>query len=100
MARPRVELQELLKEYCDTVYFQPPSSIRINYPCIVYNRSTDYLNRANNSLYMKEKMYRVTVMDKNPDSDIADRLQELPWAVIISRDVIDNIYHTTLNIYY
>ena len=39
-------------------------------------------------------------MDKNPDSDIADRLQELPWAVIISRDVIDNIYQTTLNIYY
>lgn len=100
MARPRVELQELLKEYCDTVYFQPPSSIRINYPCIVYNRSTDYINRANNSLYMKEKLYRVTVMDKNPDSDIADRLQELPWAVIISRDVIDNIYQTTLNIYY
>ena len=100
MARPRVELQELLKEYCDTVYFQPPSSIRINYPCIVYNRSTDDINRANDKLYMKEKMYRVTVMDKNPDSDIADRLQELPWAVIISRDVIDNIYHTTLNIYY
>lgn len=100
MARPRVELQELLKEYCDTVYFQPPSSIRINYPCIVYNRSTDYINRANNSLYMKEKMYRVTVMDKNPDSDIADRLQELPWAVIISRDVIDNIYQTTLNLYF
>lgn len=100
MARPRVELQELLKEYCDTVYFQPPSSIRINYPCIVYNRSTDYINRANNSLYMKEKLYRVTVMDKNPDSDIADKLQELPWAVIISRDVIDNIYQTTLNIYY
>lgn len=100
MARPRVELQELLKEYCDTVYFQPPSSIRINYPCIVYNRSTDYINRANDKLYMKEKMYRVTVMDKNPDSDIADRIQELPWAVIISRDVIDNIYHTTLNIYY
>ena len=100
MARPRVELQELLKEYCDTVYFQPPSSIRINYPCIVYNRSTDYINRANNSLYVKEKLYRVTVMDKNPDSDIADRLQELPWAVIISRDVIDNIYQTTLNIYY
>ena len=100
MARPRVELQELLKEYCDTVYFQPPSSIRINYPCIVYNRSTDYINRANDKLYMKEKLYRVTVMDKNPDSDIADRLQELPWAVIISRDVIDNIYHTTLNIYY
>lgn len=100
MARPRVELQELLKEYCGTVYFQPPSSIRINYPCIVYNRSTDYINRANDKLYMKEKMYRVTVMDKNPDSDIADRLQELPWAVIISRDVIDNIYHTTLNIYY
>ena len=99
MARPRVELQALLKEYCDTVYFQPPSSIRINYPCIVYNRSTDYINRANNSLYMKEKLYRVTVMDKNPDSDIADRLQELPWAVIISRDVIDNIYQTTLNIY-
>lgn len=100
MARPRVELQELLKEYCDTVYFQPPSSIRINYPCIVYNRSTDYLNRANDGIYMKEKLYRVTVMDKNPDSDIADRLQELPWAVIISRDVIDNIYQTTLNIYY
>lgn len=100
MARPRVELQELLKEYCDTVYFQPPSSIRISYPCIVYNRSTDYINRANNNLYMKEKLYRVTVMDKNPDSDIADRLQELPWAVIISRDIVDNIYQTTLNIYY
>ena len=44
MARPRVELQALLKEYCDTCIFSTTFIHKNKLSLVlVYNRSTDYI---------------------------------------------------------
>ena len=48
----RLELQTKLEELMDSrnVYFQPPTSTTISYPCIVYNIGNGDAKRANNTL--------------------------------------------------
>lgn len=77
---PRLELQAILQERlgAPNVYFQPPPSLTLEFPCIVYSRSAMHTEFADNSLYLRKKRYQVTVIDKNPDSEIPDRVSELP----------------------
>ena len=35
----RVKFQELLESVTTNVYFQPPSTTTIKYPCIIYSRN-------------------------------------------------------------
>lgn len=72
----RLKLHEELCEILGTrnVYFQPPESVHLVYPCIVYELSgVDKLN-ANNSSYKLTKQYELTVIDKNPDSELSDKI--------------------------
>lgn len=78
MGRPRLELQALLKEIVDNVYFQPPPNVRLVYPCIVYARDNADVSYADNKPYRRTKSYTVTVIDRNPDSDIPDQVAALP----------------------
>jgi hypothetical protein len=34
----RLQLQTLLEETAEHVYFQPPPNIQMQYPCIIYGR--------------------------------------------------------------
>ena len=52
------------------VYFQPPSSVKLVYPCIVYALDGVDANHADNKPYMSAKRYKVTIIDKDPDSEI------------------------------
>ena len=49
----RIKLHELLVSLLGTrnVYFQPPESIKLSYPCIVYKRSTGDTQFANDIPY-------------------------------------------------
>jgi|SRR5689334_14483325 len=78
MAHSRVDLQTLLKTLCDNVYFQPPPSVQMSFPAIVYRRSDIKTEFADNSPYKNKKRYQVTVIDKNPDSDVPDKVLALP----------------------
>jgi len=60
------------------VYFQPPPSFQMSYPCIVYERSRILTEFAGNSPYKHDKKYTLTVMDENPDSVIPDAVSNLP----------------------
>jgi hypothetical protein len=35
---PRLQLQTLLETLTEHVYFQPPENLKVQYPCIVYQR--------------------------------------------------------------
>lgn len=80
MAKNRLDLHELLKSLIgnDNVYFQPPESIKIKYPCIVYSKHDEYKGFADNIPYIKKTLYKITVMDFNPDSDIPEKISNLP----------------------
>lgn len=82
------------------VYFQPPPSLRIAYPCIVYSLSNIDTKFADNRPYAHQRQYSLTVIDKNPDSAIVDRVAELPRCSFDRMYTADNLYHWAFSIYY
>ena len=98
----RLDLQTKLEEILGSrnVYFQPPESVKIQYPCIVYQRSSIDVKFANDNPYSKVKKYTVTVIDKNPDSDIPDKLILLPQCIFTRHYTADNLNHDSYNLYF
>jgi hypothetical protein len=86
MEAKRLALHEVLCELMNItepdgdrhVYFQPPPSVYINYPAIVYSLSGINNSHANNMPYSRSLFYQVTVIDHDPDSVYADALSKLP----------------------
>lgn len=72
----RLELHEKLVNILgnDHVYFQPPPSIRMEYPAIRYNLQDIYTSKADNLNYRKKKRYIITLIHKDPDNTIVDDL--------------------------
>ena len=97
---------ELHEELCSilgsrNVYFQPPESVKLAYPCIVYYRSGVDKRNANNRVYAKTNRYEITVIDKNPDIEIADKLMDhFPMCSFDRRFTSDNLNHSILTLYY
>lgn len=96
----RLEFHDLLKSICDHVYFQPPASIHLEYPCIIYQRRNIDQQYADNIPYTQTKRYDVTVISKNPDDEIVDEVSKIPSAVYDRFFTSDNLNHDVFNIYY
>ena len=99
----RLDLHEELCVILGTreVYFQPPSSVKMKYPCIRYSMKAPNLERANNRIYKNTNRYEVIVIDQDPDSTIADTIQDhFDYATIDRRYTADNLNHTAITIYY
>lgn len=98
----RLELQSKLEELLGVkhVYYQPPSSLTMEYPAIVYSKSRINTNKANNSTYAKYTSYDVTVIDKRPDNAVIDKLLELPYCSFDRHYTSDNLNHDTLTLYF
>lgn len=102
MAR-RVELGDHLKAILGTsnCYFNPPETKRISYPAIIYARSGGNANYADNRLYTYMESYSITVIDRNPDSEIPMKIQETFELCRFERFFVsDNLNHWVLEIYY
>lgn len=97
---PRLELQALLETLTANVYFQPPDNITMEYPCIVYQRDGDQPEHAGNRLYLHTKRYQVTVIDRNPDSELPDMVIELPLCAFDRFFVADNLNHYVFNLFF
>ena len=98
----RLELHETL---CDilgsrNVYYQPPESIRMKYPAIVYSRSRIDNTYANDDVYKQETSYSVTVIDEDPGSPIVEAMSLLPRCRFDRHFISDNLNHDTFTLYY
>lgn len=104
MAKPREALQTLFEELLGSrnVYFQPPESVKLKYPCIVYERSDVRTSSANNHIYLNHKQYTVTYIDEDPDSEIPDKLLELPYCSLNpgGHFISDNLNHDVFTLYF
>ena len=103
----RLSLQTLLQNLIGVrsdgkanVYFQPPESVKMNYPCIIYGRNDSSEIRANNKMYGFTNGYLVTVIDTNPDSVILDKLICLPMCSFDRHYTADNLNHDVYKLYY
>lgn len=97
----RDELHYELLSLVPNAYFQPPANIRMLYPCVVYNKTPNYKDFANGAIYRRVRGYSLTVIDTNPDSEIAEKIEEhFGYCSITNHYVSDKLHHTTLNLYY
>jgi len=99
---PRLDLQELLYEILedDHVYFQPPSNVRMVYPCIVYEREKIDAIWAGDKPYQLNNRYLVTSISRDPDSEVPDRLAALPKCVHDRFYIADNLNHHVFKLFF
>ena len=81
------------------VYFQPPPSVQMKYPAIVYKRKTIEKRSANNSAYIQFPGYELVLIDKNPDSEFVDKILQLPYCSHDRWYPSDNLNHDAFTIY-
>ena len=95
-------MQELLEATLgsESVYFQPPETIRMRYPCIVYERDKNDVIFANNSPYCLTHCYTVTFICEDPDSEIPDKIARLPLCSMERHFSSDNLYHYVFRLYF
>lgn len=97
----RLELGTKLKTFCDNVYFQPPNSKVLTYPCIVYSRADFSVRDADNKKYFIRDKYQLMVIYKDSDNEVPKNLLTGFDYIIHDRTYIsDNLYHDTFDLYW
>lgn len=99
----RLNLQTELEEILGSrnVYFQPPSSVRMQYDAIRYELSGKDLKRADNKIYRNTNRYDGVIITRKSDSVLPDRLlAHFEMCSFGSPYTADNLNHFPFTIYY
>lgn len=98
----RLELQAILLSLLGTpnVYFQPPPNVSMQYPAIVYERDDLSTSYADNAPYRHKTGYLLTVIDRDPDSEIPYRVADLPMCVFDRHYKADGLNHDVFKIFF
>lgn len=98
----RVELHELLCSILGSrhVYFQPPESIKMEYPAIRYSRSKIESTKADNSRYLGNVRYSIIFISRTPNNNIVDELESLPYCSHERFYTAENLNHDVFTIFY
>lgn len=97
---PRLELHQLLEAITEHVYFQPPTNIQLQYPCIIYKRDFADTKFADDLPYTHTKRYMITVIDQDPDSEIPDKVAAMPRSLFNRFYTADNLNHDVYVVYF
>lgn len=95
-------LQELMNELTGShhVYFQPPENKKLLYPAIVFKRDNRKNNFADNNVYKQANVYRLTVIDYDPDSELFSIVSKLPTAKFVTAYAAEGLNHEIYTIYF
>jgi hypothetical protein len=96
----RLDLHKILTDITSNVYFQPPTNVQIEYPCIVYKRDFADTKFADNQPYANKRRYMITIIDQNPDSDIPGKVAALPLSLFNRFYTVDNLNHDVFSVYF
>lgn len=98
----RLELHEVLCEALGSrnVYFQPPASKVMQYPAIRYTLYDIDNVYADNNVYLQNTAYQIIVIDRDPDSEIVERVSKIPGIRYNRFYTADNLNHTVFILYY
>lgn len=98
----RLELQSKLEELLGVrhVYYQPPESLKLEYPAILYSKSNINKRSANNAGYYWSTRYEIIVIDRRPDNPVIESLLQLPYCSYDRQYKAENLNHDVLTLYY
>ena len=95
----RVELSNRLKELmieCGEephLYFQPPETVKLEYPCFIYKLSSPSSSYADNRPYVMSVSYDVTYITRAPNSVMPTKLMKEPRFRFSRYYTADNLHH-------
>ncbi len=98
----RLQLQSFLEALTtpDKVYFQPPASLQMVYPCIVYQRDYRKTQFADNSPYRHTPRYQVTAISRTPDNPVLEKLATIPMCVQVRTFFANGLNHDVFELYF
>lgn len=96
----RLKLHDVLLTFNKKVYYQPPASKKMEYPCIRYKLDKLDTEHANNKTYMFHNRYQITIIDEDPDSEMVDKIKMMPLCVFDRHYTSDNLNHWVFKLYY
>lgn len=98
----RLNLQEILKNILESnnVYFQPPESIKLSYPCIIYQRSDIEQKHADNRTYNTMVRYSLILIGRSSESDMVEKILKLPYCSYDRFYTTDGLNHDAFTLYY
>ncbi len=97
---PRLDLHNVLESFTPNVYFQPPAKAELHYPCIIYERNYAVTEFADNSPYRFTQRYMVTVIDRDPDSDIPHKVASMPMSMFDRFYAVDDLNHDVYVVFF
>lgn len=98
----RVDLQYKLEELLGSrqVYYQPPETVKMEYPAIVYSKNRIDSTFANDASYLTAKQYEIIVISKSPDNAVIDKILRLPMCTYNRHYKSNNLNHDVLTLYF
>lgn len=82
------------------VYFQPPESIKISYPAIVYALDSIDQDYADNIGYFRNTSYRITLIDRNPESELVEKILHMPTCKFNNSYPSDGLNHFVFTVFF
>lgn len=95
----RLLLHEMLLGFQEAVdeephaYFQPPESVKMQYPCFVYHRANDEIIHGNDRPYLKKEVYEVTYITREAEPILPEAMKGLPNVSFNRRYAAENLNH-------
>lgn len=82
------------------VYFDPPQSVQMKYPAIVYSRNGIDNLHADNLVYGQFNSYSLTVIDQHPDGELYRLISKLPRCKWNRHFKSENLNHDVFTLFY
>ena len=98
----RIELHDILSGIpgVKKAYFQPPETVKLEYPCIIYHLQNVHMQSANDYPYKNRDGYSVMIIDRNPDSVIRRNLEAMQLCRFDRYFTSDGLNHWSYVLYY
>lgn len=102
MARPRKELDAILRACLGSsnVYFDPPESFKLKYPCIVYSFNNNANRFADDKNYSRIKRYTMIYITMDPDDQKIDALDDIEYCRLTNTYSSNGLFHYTYELYF
>lgn len=99
--KTQLDLHNELLDILPHCYYQPPESVKLVYPCIVYQLERLDTSRADDIMYRNHKRYSLTLISKNPNSEyFYSILNKFMYISHDRRYMADNLVHDVFILYY
>lgn len=92
------KLEELLGNR--NVYYQPPETVKMQYPAIKYSKTNIRSTFADDATYSNLYRYEIIVIDRKPDNPVVEKLLKLPYCSFSRNYKSDGLDHDVLTLYF